>query len=120
MDDLTDDQLRELKALLEEQKLQHEELLDRTREGARPVALDEPIGRLTRMDAMQQQSMTAANRRAHEERLSMVHRALAAMKKGEYGECHRCEELIAYARLKARPETILCLNCQSSLDGKRG
>lgn len=86
-------------------------LIDQTSEGAAPVDLDEPIGRLSRMEAIQQQAMTAANRRASERRLTMVRAALSRVERDEYGECVSCGEDIAPRRLAARPETPLCLVC---------
>jgi DnaK suppressor protein len=76
------------------------------------VDLDEPIGRLSRMDAMQQQKMAQASRRATRMRLDQVGAALANLAAGEYGLCRVCEEPIGYKRLKARPETPRCLECQ--------
>ena len=96
------------------------ELLAATREGTRPVALDEPIGRLTRMDAIQQQSMSTANRRSYDIRLRQVHQALTAIERDEYGLCRRCEEPIGYKRLNARPESPYCLDCQDEIDRRHG
>ncbi len=91
-------------------------LLDRTRDTVRPVELDQPIGRLSRMDAMQQQKLAQANRRRTEVRLRQVLAAKAALRTGSYGECKRCDEPIAFERLEARPEAPVCLSCQQELE----
>ena len=83
-------------------------------EGAKAVDLDQPIGRLSRMDAMQQQQMSAANKRKTELRQRLVAQALVAVEEGEYGLCRQCEEPIGYPRLRARPEAALCVGCQSA------
>lgn len=114
---LTDAQLLELRAALMALDQQLVALIEQTTEGAAPVDIGEPIGRLSRMEAMQQQAMTAANRRASERRLSMVHMALGRLDRGEYGDCQSCDEPIAYRRLEARPEAALCLGCQRSTGG---
>ena len=54
---------------------------------AAPVDLDEPIGRLSRMEAIQQQKMAQATRRREEVRLRMVLAALEADPEDEYGWC---------------------------------
>ena len=113
---LTDAQLTELRANLVALREQLLALVEQTAEGAAPVNLDEPIGRLSRMEAMQQQAMTAANRRASQRRLGLTNAALDKFERGEYGECQSCEEPIAYRRLAARPETPLCLACQRSFE----
>jgi len=79
---------------------------------SQPVALDTPIGRLSRMDALQQQEMAKANRAGQQQRLALVVNALQSIKQERYGECRRCEEPIGYPRLKARPESPFCLECQ--------
>lgn len=87
-----------------------------TREGAKPVDLEQPIGRLTRMDAIQQQKLTQATRHRNAVRMQQVHAALARIKSGNYGDCASCEEPIDDDRLRARPETPLCLECQEDLE----
>ena len=53
MDELTAEQIEELGQALRALRAELEGLLEATREGTRPVDLDEPIGRLTRMEAIQ-------------------------------------------------------------------
>lgn len=120
MNDLTELQRAELEARLSALREELKALLASTREGTRPVALDEPIGRLTRMDAIQQQSMSAANRRQTDLRLRQVVQAIGMTQRGEYGQCRRCEDSIGYARLSARPESPYCLDCQDEIDRKHG
>lgn len=120
VDDLTEAQCAELRETLDSLRAELRGLLDRSRDGARPVDLDEPIGRLTRMDAIQQQSMTAASRRAYDVRLQQVEQALRAMDHGRYGLCRRCEDPIGFRRLSARPESPYCLDCQEEIDRKHG
>jgi DnaK suppressor protein len=43
--------------------------------------------------------------------IASVKRALARIEDGTYGECVRCGEDIAPARLEARPEAALCIDC---------
>lgn len=95
-------------------------LLEDSTEGAQPVSLDEPIGRLSRMDAMQQQSMVQANRRTAQTRLSRIETALRRYQEDEYGLCAECEEEIGYARLKAQPEAPFCIDCQGSKESRDG
>jgi len=118
MDELTDEQVAELKQSLVVLRDELRQLLDATREGTRPVDLDEPIGRLTRMDAMQQQSMSVANRRSHNLRLQLVNQALTAIERDEYGICRRCDDPIGYKRLTVRPESPFCIDCQDEIDRK--
>ena len=112
MDELSRGQLLELQQDLCDLRLELQQLLNASRESCKAVDLDQPIGRLSRMDALQQQSMAKANRAGHQRRLMLIESALVALKLERYGECRRCEEPIGYPRLKARPESPFCLDCQ--------
>ena len=119
MEDLTPEQFGELRLALVALEQELRDLLELSKEGARPVDREEPIGRLSRMDAMQQQSMVVANRAQHSRRLQQVERALKAVENGEYGVCASCEEPIGVVRLRARPEAVLCVECQDSAESIR-
>lgn len=84
-----------------------------SRDAAKPVDLDEPIGRISRMDAIQQQQMTRASRASLALRAKHVNAALERVIEGTYGACVSCEESVGYARLQARPETPFCIACQT-------
>ena len=112
--DLAPEQLEELHQDLLADRLRLEQYLELTKEGAKPVDLGTPIGRLSRMDAMQQQEMTKASRATLETRRLQIDAALEAYRKGEYGHCRSCEGPIGYRRLKARPEAPFCLSCQDA------
>lgn len=113
-DAITEAQLAQLHAALQGLRVELTDMVEMSQDAAQPVDLDQPIGRLSRMDAMQQQQMADSNRRNAGQRLRQVNAALAAFERGEYGSCTACEEPIAFGRLKARPETRLCVGCQSA------
>ena len=51
-----------------------------------------------------------------EREIASVKRALARIEDGTYGECVRCGGAIADARLEARPEAALCIDCARSAE----
>ena len=82
-----------------------------------PVALDQSrIGRLTRMDAMQQQAMAQATARLARVEMQRIRTALDRMAAGDYGYCVQCEEEIAEGRLRADPSALICIECARSLE----
>lgn len=87
------------------------------RDAASTVELDQAqTGRLTRMDALQQQAMAqASNRRAQLEK-QRIHGALRRLAEGTYGDCLRCEEPIQPGRLAADPAATLCITCATDDD----
>jgi DnaK suppressor protein len=118
-EDLTSEQRTELGAALHALEVELEAALELAREGSKPVALDQAaVGRVSRGDALQQQQMALATVRATEVRLAQVKRALTAFASGEYGGCVGCEENIGYRRLRSRPETPLCLRCQTEREAE--
>lgn len=114
MDDLTPVQRDELRADLEALRVELNQVLKDSSDSAKPVDLDQPIGRVSRIDAIQQQKMAESARRGARSRLERVQAALSALRRDEYGMCTECEEPIGYRRLKARPESKLCIECQGA------
>jgi len=78
------------------------------------VELDQSrMGRLSRVDALQQQQMAAAGRRRAEARLERVEIAIERYEEApdEYDWCPCCGQPIGYPRLKAVPESAFCVPC---------
>ena len=73
-------------------------------------------GRLSRMDAMQQQAMAKAKRQTFQRQLRQVLAALRRLDEDDYGYCLECDQPIPLARLEVRPEAELCLACQNRAD----
>lgn len=44
--------------------------------------------------------------------IQKIKKAIQRTEDGSYGVCDECGEEISESRLKARPETILCINCK--------
>jgi len=82
-----------------------------------PIAPDNAIGRLTRMEAINSKSVNEAALRKAEETLSMLERAQAKIDLPDFGLCQECDEPIPAARLLVLPETTLCVHCAQKLSG---
>ena len=104
--------MQDYKELLTKRKKELEDNLMAIGESAKPVDLKDPIGRLSRMDAIGQQQMALNAKRQIETNLKLVEQAFERLEKGEYGFCLACEDEISEKRLKAKPETSFCINCQ--------
>lgn len=92
--------------------------LSETDSTAAPVVPDNAIGRLSRVDAMQQQQVALESRRQREHLLSRLERALRLIGDGEYGTCPKCEGDIGEKRLNALPDAIFCISCAEDLEHK--
>lgn len=113
---LTAAQQQELETDLQQLCAELQQLLGASLQSSQTVDLDQPIGRLSRMDALQQQAMAKANRAGHQRRLTLTEAGLVAIRQDRYGQCRRCEEPIGFPRLKARPESPFCLDCQGQIE----
>lgn len=81
-----------------------------------PPSLDEEIGRLTRMDALQQQQMALHARRRLEIALQQIRGALVRIEEGTFGACALCRTDLPSGRLDLVPETPFCVPCQERLE----
>jgi DnaK suppressor protein len=90
--------------------------LTRNADAAEPPSLDEEIGRLTRMDALQQQQMALHARRRLETQLAQVRGALVRVAEGTFGQCALCAAPVDPRRLDMVPETPFCVGCQTRLE----
>ena len=83
----------------------------------KPIAPDNAIGRLTRMEAINSKSMNEAALKRSKYTLSKLERAFAKIDHPDFGLCRECEEPIPFARLMILPETDLCVRCAENLGG---
>ena len=86
-----------------------EDDLNASKSASDVVELDAAIGRLPRMDALQDQQMALELRRRQELQLKRITNALKRVKNGTYGQYFRCRKPIAEERLELAPDEFLCL-----------
>ncbi len=109
---LTEDQKDEIRRLLEKEVAKLERSIQISGKSAKPVRLDQQsVGRLSRMDALQNQGMAQRLQARDGERLTRLLEALDRLDAGELGVCANCGEEIAYGRLEVFPETEVCGGC---------
>ena len=83
-----------------------------TRQDRATVVLDQQsVGRLSRMDAMQQQAMANATHQRRLQEKSRLQAALQRITAGEFGYCADCGDDIPDARLDLNPAVQLCIGC---------
>lgn len=99
---------------LEERKRDLERMSALSQEARAPVMLDQQsVGRLSRMDAMQQQAMAEAQERARQRDMVRIEMAERRLAEGEYGWCSECGEAIPDKRLEIDPMAEKCVRCAS-------
>ncbi|WP_185233182.1 TraR/DksA family transcriptional regulator [Teredinibacter franksiae] len=104
--------LARYKSLLEKDLEQLSQLDAISKQGADTVELDQSkIGRLSRMDALQQQAMQQEQNRRRELKVKQIHAALKRVHEGDYGWCMDCGEPINMKRLEISPAVEFCTQC---------
>lgn len=109
---LSDDQRAELRAELERQLARLERSMKLTDEASRPVELDQTsVGRLSRMDSLQNQSLSKGLQEREVARHAELRDALERIAAGTYGVCTGCAAAIPFERLFVFPEASQCSGC---------
>ena len=76
------------------------------------VELDQQaVGRLSRMDALQNQAMAQAQARMRQAERQRIHAALKRIEDGEFGYCTDCGDAVEPKRLDTDPTIPRCLDC---------
>ena len=89
-----------------------EKLSEVSAQARETVALDQQsVGRLSRMDAIQQQAMAQATERQRLVEISRIGKALKRLDEDDYGTCAECGEDIGEKRLQVDPAATHCVNC---------
>ncbi|MFO8083442.1 MAG: TraR/DksA C4-type zinc finger protein [Desulfobacterales bacterium] len=84
-----------------------------------PIELDQArMGRLSRMDAMQQQAMSRAASHLVDAEIRRIKMALKRIQTDDYGYCINCEEEIAEGRLQVDPSILTCISCARASEKK--
>ena len=83
-------------------------------QGQDVVELDQQaVGRLSRMDALQNQAMAKAQQVRRDGEAGRLQAALTRIDAGDYGACEDCGEDIPVGRLKLDLAALRCVSCAS-------
>ena len=96
---------------LSQLSLEIQDYLKKSQDSASAVEPDNALGRLSRMEAMQDQQMVLELRRRKKRQLSDVASALKRIEQNSFGSCMFCGKTISNDRLDAFPEVQTCVNC---------
>ena len=101
----------EIKARILEEIKKTKKTIEDYSELTKPIAPDVAIGRVSRMDAINNKSVTEAALRKAKEKLENLQLVLTKIGKKDFGICMRCGSEIPLGRILFRPESLYCVNC---------
>ena len=108
---MTDKEKDEIRNIILEQITGTKDELNVLTEMTRPISPDNAIGRISRMDAINNKTINDAALRSQQKKLQKLERALERMDDKNFGKCIRCGEEIPFGRLKFMPHTTKCVKC---------
>jgi len=77
-----------------------------------PISPDCSLGRLTRMEAMGEKAVNEQVLEQNRSRLIRLKNALGRIDRETFGHCIECDEAIPMERLRLRPESLRCMECE--------
>jgi DnaK suppressor protein len=117
---MTPQQLASFRTLIETRLAETEAAIAEATANAGTVMLDQSsVGRLSRMDAMQQQAMASSQLATLQRQKQRLVAALARIAKDGFGKCCECGDEIAVARLESDPGAPFCADCQQAREQER-
>ena len=108
---MKEEERKELKGKIAEKIKQTElEIVD-LKELTKPISPENSIGRVSRMDAINNKSVAEAALRSSQRKLGQLKLALSKNDSPDFGMCSRCKHPIPPARLMYMPESSKCVRC---------
>ena len=105
------DELEKLKQNIEHEITAEKRLIVKLVETSKPVAPDNAIGRLTRMEAISSRGVSEASLNSARAKLAKLEKALGQVDQPGFGICIQCNNPIPHGRIMALPENTLCVPC---------
>lgn len=100
-----------IRVILLKEIISTKELVLRYRELAKPIAPENAIGRVSRMDAINNKSVNEAALRKAELKLNNLEVALTKIHDHDFGICIHCKKRIPIGRILLMPHTVTCVIC---------
>jgi DnaK suppressor protein len=88
-----------------------ERLVAEYKELTKPVEPENAIGRISRMDAINNKSVTEAALRQAEMKLNGLKHTLSQIDSDDFGLCAKCKQPIPLGRILLMPHSRFCISC---------
>jgi len=80
-------------------------------DASQPISPENAIGRVSRMDAINNKGVSDAALRNAKRQLNNLQLALTKVESPNFGNCSNCKKTIQPARLMFMPQSALCVRC---------
>ncbi len=87
------------------------EQIEELKELTKPIKPENSLGRISRMDAINNKSINDRGLRMAKMKLTKLEMALSKVDEPNFGQCSRCKNNIQEMRLMLMPQSTLCVRC---------
>lgn len=108
---MTNAEKKDIELKISEEIKKTEIIIADYKELVKPIAPDCAIGRVSRMDAINNKSVTEAALRQSEKKLNALFYMKETLGNKDFGLCQRCKQAIPLPRLLFMPQSRFCVNC---------
>lgn len=98
---------------LAREKAKIENRITELEELTRPISPSDAIGRISRMDAINNKSVNEAALRSARIKLRNIEISLEKSESPDFGKCRQCGEAIPVGRMLVMPGSTRCVGCAS-------
>ena len=102
---------QEVKKRIQEELQKTQLAINDYKESTKPISPENAIGRISRMDAINNKSVVEAALRKANEKLSKLKLVLEKVDDSDFGLCIRCGNPIPIGRILLMPQSRLCVSC---------
>jgi len=110
---MTEEQRIEAKRSIENSILTTQADIANLKELTKPISPENAIGRVSRMDAINNKSVNEVALRNAVNKLALLESALQRVNSENFGLCIRCNNPIPIQRILLMPQSNRCVNCAS-------
>ena len=108
---MTNEEKELVRSRLESAKLKTQKLVDELKDLTKPISPENSIGRISRMDAINNKSVNEASLRNAESKLAGIFKSLELIDEPDFGLCAICRNPIPVGRLVVMPGSYKCVKC---------
>lgn len=110
---MTNDEREELKKKIDDEIAKSEKDIVEIEKLTQPITPENSIGRVSRMDAINNKSVMEAALRTKKSKLTKLRVAKSKIDEKDFGFCAFCKRPIQPMRLMYMPESTRCVRCAS-------
>lgn len=106
-------ELNSILKIIEEEISKTETSIEHYKELTKPIAPENAIGRVSRMDAINNKSVNDAALNKAKQKLNNLKIALSNINDPDFGVCFKCKNNIPIGRILLMPHARFCVQCAS-------